>query len=419
MIFKKRFTINPKSLKNKIFNNFMSISIYSKAECNNCDLLKKSLNQSGIKYNEIKLKSLYDLSKILQNVEKFEEENLKGFPVVVENHKMYTFEEAMNKYSEEILKPNDNSYTFYPITYPPVYEMYKQARASFWQPEEISLLKDSADFEKLNSDEKHFITHILAFFAASDGIVNENLNTNFEQEVNVPEIKAFYTFQSAIESIHSETYSILLDKFVSDKKEKVKLQNAILNVPAITKKAVWSFKYMNSDIQFAKRLLAFSCVEGIYFSGSFCAIFWLKKRNLLPGLTFSNELISRDEGLHTEFAVLLYNLLKYKLNEKEVFEIVNEAVLNEKEFIIEALPCKLIGMNSELMAQYIEFVADRLLQSLGYNKYYFTSNPFDFMENISLEGKTNFFEKRVGEYAKANVMNDEENQNIFELDEDF
>ncbi len=396
----------------------MSLIIYSKNECINCNLLKNALKQSGVKYEEIKFKNLYEVYKIVSKVPGFEEEQLQSFPIVNDNLKILNYEEAMNKYCEPILFPNNNSYTFYPIKYPSVYEMYKKARASFWQPEEISLLKDSSDYMKLSNEEKHFITHILAFFAASDGIVNENLNTNFENEVTLPEIKAFYTFQSAIESIHSETYSILLEKFVDNHEEKTRLQNAILNVPAISKKAKWSFKYMNEEIPFAKRLLAFSCVEGIYFSGSFCAIFWLKKRNLLPGLTFSNELISRDEGLHTEFAVLLYSFLKFKLSEKEVHAVVSEAVSNEKEFIIEALPCRLIGMNSELMEKYIEFVADRLLQSLGYNKFYFTSNPFDFMENISLEGKTNFFEKRVAEYAKANVMN-EETQNVFELDEDF
>ena len=392
--------------------------VYSKLECSNCITLIKMLNQVGIKYQEIKLKNLYDVAKVLSKVNDFDIDTLQSFPIVNDNFKIYNFEEAMNKYGEPLLLPIENSYTFYPIRYPIIYEMYKKARASFWQPEEISLLKDSSDWETLNNDEKHFIKHILAFFAASDGIVNENLNMNFEQEINVSEAKAFYTFQSAIESIHSETYSILLDKFVTNEKEKENLQNAILNVPAIAKKAKWSFKYMNNDIPFAKRLIAFACVEGIYFSGSFCALFWLKKRNLLPGLTFSNELISRDEGLHTEFAVTIYNLLRFRINESEVFELINEAVDNEKEFIIKALPCRLIGMNSSLMGEYIEFVADRLLQSLGYNKLFFTKNPFEFMENISLEGKTNFFEKRVGEYSKANIMNSE-NENVFELDEDF
>jgi ribonucleoside-diphosphate reductase subunit M2 len=306
----------------------------------------------------------------------------------------------------------------YPIQYPDIYEMYKKARASYWQPEEITLSKDSSDWESLTNDEKHFVSHILAFFASSDGIVNENINTNFSKDIKIPEARAFYSFQEAIESVHSETYSILLDKYITDTKEKDKLQNAIVNIDSIKQKAQWCLNYMSKNCSFAKRLLAFACVEGIYFSGSFCAIYWLKKRNLLPGLAFSNELISRDEGLHTDFACLIYNKLRNKLSEGEVHEIVKEAVINEKQFIIESLPCRLIGMNSSLMSEYIEFVADRLLTQVGCEKIYFTQNPFDFMENISLNGKTNFFEKRVGEYAKAGVMSSSED-NVFELDANF
>jgi ribonucleotide reductase beta subunit family protein with ferritin-like domain len=296
--------------------------------------------------------------------------------------------------------------------------MYKKARASYWQPEEITLAKDQSDWDSMTSDEKHFVSNILAFFAASDGIVNENINVNFSKDVKVPEARAFYAFQEAMEAVHSETYSILLDKYITDVNEKQRLQNAITNIDSIKQKAEWSFKYMHKDCSFAKRLLAFACVEGIYFSGSFCAIYWLKKRNLLPGLAFSNELISRDEGLHTDFACLLYNKLRNKLTHSTVHEIVSEAVKNEKKFIIEALPCRLIGMNSTMMSEYIEFVADRMLTQINCPKLYFTQNPFDFMENISLNGKTNFFEKRVGEYAKAGVMTNCED-NVFELDADF
>ena len=328
------------------------------------------------------------------------------------------YENILAKYSEPLLMERKNRFSLYPIQYPDVYEMYKKARASYWQPEEITLAKDGTDWESLTNDEKHFVSHVLAFFAASDGIVNENINVNFSKEIQIPEARAFYAFQEAMEAVHSETYSILLDKYITDSAEKHRLQNAIINVDSIKNKANWALKYMSRDCSFAKRLFAFACVEGIYFSGSFCAIYWLKKRNLLPGLAFSNELISRDEGLHTDFACLLYNKLRNKLTQDEVHAIVAEAVTNEKQFIIESLPCRLIGMNSQLMSEYIEFVADRLLTQINCDKLYFSQNPFDFMENISLNGKTNFFEKRVGEYAKAGVMSNPED-NVFELDADF
>jgi len=302
--------------------------------------------------------------------------------------------------------------------------MYKKAEASFWTAEEIDLSKDLLDWnKKLNDDERFFISHVLAFFAASDGIVNENLVERFSGEVQIPEARCFYGFQIMMENIHSETYSLLIDTYISDPKQRTYLFNAIDNskwftsyvamnayltrklVPCIRKKAEWAMKWISDkNSTFASRLVAFAAVEGIFFSGSFASIFWLKKRGLMPGLTFSNELISRDEGMHTDFACLLFSLLNNRPSKKEVEYIITEAVKIEQEFLTEALPCALLGMNSGLMCQYIEFVADRLLLSLGNTKVYNATNPFDFMENISLAGKTNFFEKRVGDYQKAGVM---------------
>jgi ribonucleotide reductase beta subunit family protein with ferritin-like domain len=297
--------------------------------------------------------------------------------------------------------------------------MYKKQLASFWTAEEIDLHQDLSDWEKkLNDGEKHFIKYVLAFFAASDGIVLENLAQKFCTEIQIPEARCFYGFQIAMENIHSETYSLLIDTYIKDNTEKSFLLNAIMNVPVIKKKADWALKWINDSNTFAERIVAFSCVEGIFFSGSFCAIFWLKKRSLMPGLTFSNELISRDEGLHTDFACLIYKYLNNKLSQEKMYSIIAEAVKIEKEFITEALPVELIGMNSKLMGQYIEFVADRLLYALGYQKYFNVQNPFEWMEMISLQGKTNFFEKRVGEYQKANVMSSAEDK-VFRLDADF
>lgn len=309
----------------------------------------------------------------------------------------------------------------FPIKYPEIWEMYKKAEASFWTAEEVDLSEDTQHWEALTGDEKHFITHVLAFFAASDGIVLENLAGRFMKEVQVPEARAFYGFQIAIENIHSEMYSLLLETYVKDPKEKSHLFNAFETVPCVAKKADWALNWIESAESFAERIIAFACVEGIFFSGSFCAIFWLKKRGLMPGLTFSNELISRDEGLHCDFACLLYSLLNNKLSEDKVRKIVCDAVEIEREFVCDALPCDLVGMNSKLMSQYIDFVADRLLVALGCSKVYNAQNPFDWMELISLQGKTNFFEKRVGEYQKASVMSNlSGNQtHVFSLDEDF
>ena len=320
--------------------------------------------------------------------------------------------------TEPLLTENKNRFVLFPIQHADIWQMYKQAMASFWTADEIDLAQDQKDWENLNDGERHFISHVLAFFAASDGIVNENLAINFMQEVQSPEARCFYGFQVMMENIHSETYSLLIDTYIKDGAEKHRLLNALETVPAVSKKGEWALKWINSE-NFAERLIAFAAVEGIFFSGSFCSIFWLKKRGLMPGLTFSNELISRDEGLHCDFACLLYNNhLVNKLPPERVRAIIGDAVEIEKEFVTDALPVNLIGMNAKAMQQYIEFVADRLLVSLGLPKEYNATNPFDFMEMISLQGKTNFFEKRVAEYQKAGVMS-ERVDNVFSLDEDF
>jgi ribonucleoside-diphosphate reductase beta chain len=286
--------------------------------------------------------------------------------------------------------------------------MYKKHEASFWTAEEIDLSQDKKDWDTMTEDEQHFIKHVLAFFAASDGIVLENLAKRFMSEVQIPEARCFYGFQLMMENIHSETYSLLIDTYIKDSVEKTRLFNAMDNIPCVSKKANWALSHIESENSFAERLIAFACVEGIFFSGSFCAVFWLKKRSKMPGLTFSNELISRDEGLHCDFAVLLYKMLENKMSQEAVHQIVSDAVTIETEFVCDSLPVDLIGMNSGMMTTYIQFVADRLIDQLGYEKLYNVSNPFDWMEMISLQGKTNFFEKRVGEYAKAGVSADAE-----------
>lgn len=321
---------------------------------------------------------------------------------------------------EPILKENKDRFVLFPIQKDDIWQFYKKAQASFWTAEEIDLSQDLKDWNNLNDGERHFISHVLAFFAASDGIVNENLAENFLSEVQFTEAKFFYGFQIAIENIHSETYSLLIDTYVKDPTEKNKLFNAIETIPCVKKKADWALRWIDNG-SFAERLIAFAAVEGIFFSGSFCSIFWLKKRGLMPGLTFSNELISRDEGLHCDFACLLYNdHLNGQLPKETVTEIIRDAVEIEKEFVTDAIPVKLIGMNAELMCQYIEFVADRLLEELECDKIYNTTNPFDFMDMISLQGKTNFFEKRVAEYQKAGVMNEgDDDSHKFSMNEDF
>ena len=326
----------------------------------------------------------------------------------------------MSNMNEPILQENKDRFVLFPIKHDIIWEMYKKAEASFWTAEEIDLAPDLIDWNsKLNEDEKYFIKHVLAFFAASDGIVNENLAINFMNEVQYPEARCFYGYQIMIENIHSETYSLLIDTYIKDPNEKDKLFHAIDTIPCVGKKAEWALKWIGNGT-FQERLVAFAAVEGIFFSGSFCSIFWLKKRGLMPGLSFSNELISRDEGLHCDFACLLYSQLENKLNPEQVAEIIINAVEIEKEFVSDALPVRLIGMNANLMCQYIEFVADRLLLSLGCAKHFNVTNPFDFMELISLQGKTNFFEKRVAEYQKSGVMNSgKPDGNVLTFDEDF
>ncbi len=324
----------------------------------------------------------------------------------------------MPESEELLLRESDRNYTIFPIQHDDIWTYYKKAMANFWTPEEVDLSKDYDDFVKLTDNERHFIEHILAFFAGSDGIVNENLVERFCSEVKLPEAQFFYGFQIAMENIHSETYSLLIDTYIKNPIKKAKLFNAITTIPSIKKKADWAIRWIGDESSFGERCIAFAAVEGIFFSGAFCSIFWLKKRGLMPGLCQSNELISRDEGMHTEFAVLMYKYLQNKPSEERILEIIREAVVIETEFITDSLSCKLIGMNSELMTQYIQYVADRLLQMLNIDKIYNATNPFDWMELISVQGKTNFFEKRVGEYS--NVANPEANSNhTFALDEEF
>ena len=325
----------------------------------------------------------------------------------------------MSAFIEPILRENPNRFVLFPIVHDDIWQFYKKCEASFWTAEEIDLSADLVDWDaKLNDKERHFIKHVLAFFAASDGIVNENLAENFVSEVQYTEAKFFYGFQIMMENIHSETYSLLIDTYIKDNKEKDHLFNAIDTLDCVKKKADWALRWIDKG-SFAERIVAFAAVEGIFFSGSFCSIFWLKKRGLMPGLSFSNELISRDEGMHCDFACLLYNdHIEQKLSSETVEKMIKDAVDIEKEFVSDALPVNLIGMNADMMCQYIEFVADRLLASLGNNKIYNTENPFPWMELISLQGKTNFFEKRVGDYQKSGVMADRDKQ-VFTLDEDF
>ncbi len=324
----------------------------------------------------------------------------------------------MSTVVEPILEDNPNRFVLFPIQHDDIWAWYKKSEASFWTAEEIDLSQDLIDWTKLTDDEKHFVKHVLAFFAASDGIVNENLAENFVSEVGYTEAKFFYGFQIMMENIHSETYSLLIDTYIEDTKEKDYLFNAIENLDCVKKKADWALRWIDNG-SFAERLIAFAAVEGIFFSGSFCSIFWLKKRGLMPGLSFSNELISRDEGMHCDFACMLYNdHIVNKLSKETIRTVIEDAVNIEKDFVSDALPVKLIGMNDELMCQYIEFVADRLLVSLGNERIYNAENPFPWMDLISLQGKTNFFEKRVGDYQKSGVMTDRDKQ-VFTLDEDF
>lgn len=323
---------------------------------------------------------------------------------------------SIDKYLDNIIQnPKEISFQ---VKYPDLYKLYQKAVACYWTVSEVDLTRDKANWEQLSKDEKYFISYVLAFFAASDGIVNENLCERFMRETKIEEAECFYGFQIKIENIHSEMYSLLIFTYINDPEEQKRLFNAMVTIPCVRKKASWAMRWTSSEATFAERLIAFATVEGIFFSGSFAAIFWLKKRNMMPGLTFSNELISRDEGLHCDFACALFRHVTEKPKEERVHEIVRDAVAIEQEFLTEALPVSLIGMNNSMMKQYIEFVADRLLVDLGFSKIYHQENPFDFMENITIDGKTNFFEKRVGEYQKSGVMNKPEDLK-FSIDADF
>ncbi|CDK26003.1 unnamed protein product [Kuraishia capsulata CBS 1993] len=361
-------------------------------------------------------------------VEKAEEvdEKLIAHNNFLNKHKVHRHRLKELEKEEPLLRENKQRFVLFPLKYHEIWNMYKKAEASFWTAEEIDLSKDITDWnKKLNDNERYFVSRVLAFFAASDGIVNENLVENFSAEVQVPEAKCFYGFQIMMENIHSETYSLLIDSYIKDPKESKFLFNAIETIPCIKEKAEWAMRWINNqDALFAERLVAFAAVEGIFFSGSFASIFWLKKRGLMPGLTFSNELICRDEGLHTDFACLLFSHLNNTPDHSIVLKIITEAVEIEKRYFTDALPVSLLGMNATLMCQYVEFVADRLLVALGGKKHFNATNPFDFMENISLAGKTNFFEKRVSDYQKAGVMasqNQAESNpsETFNFDEDF
>uniref|UniRef100_A0A0P4VTN5 ribonucleoside-diphosphate reductase n=1 Tax=Rhodnius neglectus TaxID=72488 RepID=A0A0P4VTN5_9HEMI len=348
-----------------------------------------------------------------------ENKNLTNIPEIKKDHFKEKEASKFDTQLEPLLRENPKRFVIFPIEYHDIWQMYKKAEASFWTVEEVDLSKDLDHWTRLKPEEKHFISHVLAFFAASDGIVNENLVERFSQEVQVTEARCFYGFQIAMENVHSEMYSLLIDTYIRDSKERDYLFNAIETLDCVKKKADWALEWISSKTAtFAERIIAFAAVEGIFFSGSFAAIFWLKKRGLMPGLTFSNELISRDEGLHCDFACLMFKHLVQKPTKERITSIIEDAVVIEKEFLTEALPVEMIGMNCELMKQYIEFVADRLLVELDCPKHFNSQNPFDFMEHISLEGKTNFFEKKVGEYQKAGVMASKE-ESVFTLQADF
>ena len=387
----------------------MGVEILSKEGCQYCDMAVDLCKEYNLENKKIMVDK-DELKKRCGN-------SASVYPQILLNDELigtyFDFQDYLEN-SEPMLLPTLDRFTVFPIEHENLWTMYKKAQMSNWTAEEIDFSKDMDDWVSLSENEQHFIKYILAFFAGSDGIVFENLNNNFASEVQYTEARSFYAYQEHNEMVHGETYSKLIDKYIKNPTEKRQLFEAIQTIPCIENKAKWAMKWFSRERSFGERLLAFACVEGIFFSGSFCAIFWLKKRGLLPGLCFSNELISRDEGLHLEFAIELFKMLKHKLSKVVVEEIVRDAVSIEKEFITDALPCSLIGMNSDKMSEYIEYVADRLLKQSGHDKIWGTKNPFDFMENISLDGKTNFFEKRVGDYGKL----DEDSTSI-EFNEDF
>lgn len=378
----------------------MKVTIFSKDGCQYCDHAVELCKSENLEYEK----------ELVTKDELKEKCGATTYPQIFVDDKhvgdYFAFQDWVQDEFDPILYPTLNRFTVFPLKYPHLWELYKKAQMSNWTAEEVDLSNDMDDWKTLNENEKKFIKYILAFFAGSDGIVFENINNNFADEVQISEARSFYAYQAHNEMVHGETYSKLIDKYIKDQSEKKQLFEAIQTVPCIEQKAKWAMKWFSGS-SFAERLFAFACVEGIFFSGSFCAIYWLKKRGLMPGLCFSNELISRDEGLHQEFAVELYKLLKNKPNTETIHTIIKEAVEIEKEFILNALPCKLIGMNSEKMSSYIEYVSDRLLKQIGVPPIWNSKNPFDFMENISLDGKTNFFEKRVGDYGKMDDSSDE------------
>jgi ribonucleotide reductase beta subunit family protein with ferritin-like domain/glutaredoxin len=384
----------------------MRIQIYSKEGCTYCDHAVELCESEGVNHEKIMIER-GELEKLCGG--KFD-----AYPQIFKDGErlgnFFDLEEFIQERYEPLLD-DEGSFTLFPLKYEHLWTLYKKAQMSNWTAEEIDFSRDMEDWKGLSENEQRFVKYVLAFFAGSDGIVFENINNNFADEVKSSEAKSFYAYQCHNEMVHSETYSKLIDKYISDGKEKMNLFNAIDTIPCIEKKAKWALKWFDKTRPFAERLFAFACVEGIFFSGSFCAIYWLKKRGLMPGLTFSNELISRDEGLHQEFAVELFKMLRHKPSGHVLQAIVREAVAIEKEFILDALPCSLIGMNAQKMSEYIEYVSDRLLKQIGQQPIFNSKNPFDFMELISLEGKTNFFEKRVGDYGKMDVVEDDINFN--------
>jgi len=397
--------------------------VFSKDGCTWCDRAKELLASRGESYLVVPCTSLGQMQEHLRKRgHPGVAEHVSTYPQVLDGRRYVGGYQQLAEYLDEpVLKAEVGTrrFTPFPLRYHDMWDMYKRAVASFWTAEEISLAQDVTDWrEKLTDDERHFIKHVLAFFAGADGIVMENLQQNFGVEVEIAEARAFYAYQTFNEAIHAEQYALLIDALIDDAKERERLFWAIETLPAVRKKAAWASKWLSPTRRFAERLLAFACVEGILFSGSFCAIFWLKQRGLMPGLGLSNQFISRDEGLHQEFGVLVYSYLKHRLTQREAEAIVREAVENEKEFIVDAIPCRLVGMNSDLMAQYIEFVADRLLLSMGYAAAYGSANPFPWMELLSLSGKDNFFERFSSEYQRSGVMAKAEDQ-TFGLDDEF
>jgi len=373
----------------------MGVIILSKSDCKYCDYAETLCKKLNLEYKKEYVDKLQLKERCGPGAVSYPQIFVKGKHI----GDYFAFEEYIDT-TEHMLLPTLSRFTVFPIEHENLWSLYKKAQMSNWTAEEVDVSPDMDDWKKLSENERHFVKYILAFFAGSDGIVFENINNNFADEVQLTEARSFYAYQSHNEMVHGETYSKLIDKYIRDSKEKRTLFDAIQTIPPIKHKAEWAMKWFDKSRTFAERLIAFACVEGIFFSGSFCAIFWLKKRGLMPGLCFSNELISRDEGLHLEFALELFKMLNFKPSVETVYEIVTDAVNIEKSFILEALPCSLIGMNSDKMSEYIEYVADRLLKQAGFDKIWNTQNPFDFMENISLDGKTNFFEKRVGDYGK-------------------